>query len=87
MYQSQQEVQKKEKQYKVYVILFIILTLANIILYFVGGSILRGLVTLLVFAVVLYYGIKGEFWAQLIVKVMVWIYIIVLVIILLIIIL
>jgi hypothetical protein len=86
MYQSQQEIQKKEKQYKVYVILFILFTLINVILYIVEGSIIRGIVTLLVFAIVVYFGLQKKFWAEVLIKFMVWIYVIIIIIILLIVI-
>ncbi len=78
MYQFQHEVQRKEKIYKVYVILFIISVLINVVLFFVDGSILRGIVSLLVFSIVLHYGLRKKVWAGLIVKSMVWIHIVLL---------
>ena len=50
MNQSQQDLDK-EKIYKIYVILFIILTLLNIVLFVVEGSIIRGIITLIVCSV------------------------------------
>lgn len=78
MYQLQHEVQRKEKIYKVYVILFIISVLINVVLFFVDGSILRGIVSLLVLSIVLHYGLRKKVWAGLIVKCMVWIHIVLL---------
>ncbi|PHD72454.1 hypothetical protein COF64_20755 [Bacillus sp. AFS043905] len=78
MYQFQNEVQRKEKIYKVYVILFIISILINVVLFFVDGSILSGIVSLLVFSIVLHYGLRKKVWAGLIVKGMVWIHIVLL---------
>jgi hypothetical protein len=78
MYQFQHEVQRKEKIYKVYVILFIISVLINVVLFFVDGSILRGIVSLLVCSIVLHYGLRKKAWAGFIVKCMVWIHIVLL---------
>ena len=72
MYQFQHERQRKEKIYKVYVILFIICVLINVISFFVGGSILRGIICLLFFSIVLHYGLRKNVWAGLIVKCIVW---------------
>lgn len=82
MNQSQQDLDK-EKIYKIYVILFIILTLLNIVLFVVEGSIIRGIITLIVFSVVLYYGLQKIYWAEIIIKYMVWVYIVIIIIILL----
>lgn len=73
MYQFQHEVKRKEKIYRIYVILFIISVLINVVLFFVEGRILRGIVSLLVFSIVLHYGLRKKVWAGLIVKCMVWI--------------
>ena len=78
MYQFQHEVQRKEKIYKIYVILFIISVLINVVLFFVDGSPLRGIVSLLFFSIVLHYGLRKKVWAGLIVKSMVWIHIVLL---------
>ena len=78
MYQFQHEVKRKEKIYKAYVILFIISVLINVVLFFVDGSILRGIVSLLVFSIVLYYGLRKKVWAELIVKCIVWMHLVLL---------
>ena len=78
MYQFQHEVQRKEKIYKVYVILFIISILINVALFFVDGSILRGIVSLLFLSIVLHYGLLKKVWARLIVKFMVWLHMVLL---------
>ena len=86
MYHSQQEVQKKEKQFKSYVILFSVFVLLNVILYFIEGDNLRGIITLLVAGIVLYFGFQKKYWAELIIKFIVWVYFVLLIIILLLII-
>lgn len=78
MYRFQHEVQRKEKIYKVYVILYVISGLINVALFFVDGSIFRGIVSLLLFFIVLHYGLRKKVWAELIVKCMVWIHIVLL---------
>lgn len=83
MNQFQQEEQRKEKIFKVYVVLFVIFILINVILFFLEGSILRGIITLLIFSIVLYYSLQKRTWADLIVKWMVWLYVALLIIILL----
>lgn len=83
MYHSQQETQRKEKNFKAYVILFIVFVLINVILYFVEGDILRGLSTILAFSIVLYFGFQKKYWAELIIKFIVWVYIVILIIVLL----
>ncbi|UNJ81327.1 hypothetical protein (plasmid) [Metabacillus dongyingensis] len=57
----------------------IISGLINVVLVFVDGSILRGIVSLLFFTIVLYYGLRKKVWAELIVKCMVWIHIVLLI--------
>ena len=71
----QTQVQRKEK---IYVTLFILSVLINVVLFFIDGSILRGIVSLLVFTIVLYYGLRKKVWAALIIKYMVWIHIVLL---------
>jgi len=78
MYQFQHERLRKEKIYKVYVILFIISVLINVVSFFVGGSILRGIISLLFFSIVLHYALRKNVWAGLIVKYMVWMHIVLL---------
>ncbi|CAK6478375.1 hypothetical protein BFRIG_04730 [Peribacillus frigoritolerans] len=78
MYQYQHEVKRKEKIYMAYVILFIISVLINVVLFFVDGSILRGIISLLVFSIVLYYGLRKKVWAELIVKCIVWMHLVLL---------
>lgn len=75
MFQFQHEVQRKEK---IYVILFVLSVLINVVLFFVDGSILRGIISLLVFTIVLHYGLRKKVWAALIIKYMVWIHIVLL---------
>lgn len=75
MYQFQHERQRKEKIYKVYVILFIISVLINAVSLFVNGSIFRGILCLLFFSIVYHYGLRKNVWAVLIVKFIVWIHI------------
>ena len=80
---SQQEVQRKEKNFKTYVILFIVFVLINVVLYFVEGNILRGIFTLLGFSIVLYFGLQKKYWAELVIKTIVWVYVVILIMILL----
>ncbi|WP_409304957.1 hypothetical protein [Peribacillus sp. SCS-155] len=83
MYQFEKEAQRKEKTYKIYVVLFVISALINVILMFTNDSILRGVVSLLLFSIILYHGLKKKDWAELIVKFVVWIHIFLLLIIIL----
>ena len=70
-----QGVRRKEKKNNVYVILFIVFAVINVFLYFFEGSILQGTIGILVFAILLYYGLRNNSWAEIIIKWMVWIYI------------
>lgn len=73
MYQLQHEIQKKEKIDRVYVILFIVSRLANIALQFADGNILNGIVSLLFSFIVLHYGLRKKFCAEIFIKCTVWI--------------
>lgn len=74
MYQFQHEVQRKERIDRVYVILFIVYSLVNLALQFAGGNILNGIVNLLFSFIVLHYGLRKKFWAEIFIKYTVWIY-------------
>ena len=78
MHQFQHEVQKKEKIDKIYVILFIISVLINLVLFFINGSIFRGIVSLLCLPIILHYFSRKKVWAGFIVKFMVWMHIVLL---------
>ncbi|MGE7759720.1 hypothetical protein [Peribacillus sp. NPDC097895] len=78
MYQFQHEVQRKEKIDMVYGILFIVSGLVNIALQFAGGNILNGIVSLLFSVIVLHYGLRKKFWAEIFIKCTVWIHIVLL---------
>jgi hypothetical protein len=74
MYQFEHEVQRKEKVYKVYVILFIVSAMINAILFFLDGSHIRGIISLLFSFIVFYYSLRKHIWAILIIKCMVWLH-------------
>ncbi|MEM5011346.1 hypothetical protein WKH57_11545 [Niallia taxi] len=79
MYEFQHEARKKTKIHNVYIVLFIIASIVNSILILIDGQITRGLFSLLLFLVLLYFGRRKKSWAMLIIKFMVWLHIILLI--------
>ncbi|MGG0737542.1 hypothetical protein [Niallia taxi] len=79
MYEFQHEARKKTKIHNVYIVLFIIASIVNSILILIEGQITRGLFSLLLFLVLLYFGRRKKSWAMLIIKFMVWLHIILLI--------
>lgn len=76
MYQFAHELKRNDKYNKAYVILFIVAALFNVVSFFVDGSVIRGVASLLFFSIILRYGIRKKLWAELIIKFMVWLHIV-----------
>lgn len=79
MYEFQHEARKKTKIHNIYIVLFIIASIVNSILILIDGQITRGLFSLLLFLVLLYFGRRKKSWALFIIKFMVWLHIILLI--------
>ncbi|PGZ93958.1 hypothetical protein [Bacillus sp. AFS029533] len=77
MYQFTNE-KRKEKIYKLYLILFIVSALINEILIFADGNMIRGIASLLFYFIVMFFGLQRKAWSVIIIKFMVWIHIIIL---------
>ncbi|MEY9865691.1 hypothetical protein ABIE66_001070 [Peribacillus sp. B2I2] len=77
MYQFQHEFQRKERIFKAYIFLFILTALVNIVLFFVDTNssypIFRGSMSLFFFCTILYFGLRRNTWAVLIIKSFVWV--------------
>jgi hypothetical protein len=80
MYQFKHEAQREQKIFKMYIILFIISSLINVISFFIDGNIFRGIATLLFTLIVYHLGQRKNVWAVLIIKFIVWLHIILLII-------
>jgi hypothetical protein len=83
MYEFKEEFDKKEKKYKIYLFLFIISVLINtfIDIFDLGIEKVSGVrivISLLIYSVILYFGLRGKFWAELKIKFFVWLNIILL---------
>ncbi|MEH7549722.1 MULTISPECIES: hypothetical protein [Bacillaceae] len=84
MYEFKDEFERKEKKYKIYLYLFIISVLINtfIDIFFDLGiekvSGVRIVISLLFFGVILYFGLRRKFWAEVMIKFFVWLNIILL---------
>jgi hypothetical protein len=85
MYEFKEEFDKKEKKYKIYLFLFIISVLINtfIDIFDLGIEKVSGVrivISLLIYSVILYFGLRRKFWAELMIKFFVWLNIIFLII-------
>ncbi|MGF6949856.1 hypothetical protein QF028_002361 [Neobacillus sp. B4I6] len=83
MYEFKEEFDKKEKKYKIYLFLFIISVLINtfIDIFDLGIEKVSGVrivISLLIYSVILYFGLRRKFWAELMIKFFVWLNIILL---------
>ena len=83
MYEFKDEFERKEKKYKIYLYLFIISVLINtfIDIFDLGIEKVSGVsivISLLFFGVILYFGLRRKFWAEVMIKFFVWLNIILL---------
>ncbi|TWD93492.1 hypothetical protein FB550_115136 [Neobacillus bataviensis] len=83
MYEFKDEIERKEKKYKIYLYLFIISVLINtfIDIFDLGIEKVSGVrivISLLFFGVILYFGLLRKFWAEVMIKFFVWLNIILL---------
>ncbi len=78
MYQFEHEIQRKQKIFKGYLVLFIMASLINLISFFMDGDIFRGMACLFFSLIVFHYGQRQKVWAALIIKFIVWLHIILL---------
>ncbi|MFP5109033.1 hypothetical protein ACSU6B_20060 [Neobacillus sp. C211] len=81
MYEFKEEFDKKEKKYQIFLFLFIISVLINtfIDIFDLGiekVSRVRIVISLLIYSVILYFGLRRKFWAELMIKFFVWLNII-----------
>lgn len=84
MYQFQHEFQRKERIFKAYIFLFILTALVNIVLFLVDTNssypMFRGSMSLFFFCTILYFGLRRNTWAVLIIKSFVWVHLFLLII-------
>ncbi len=78
MYEFKDESVRKEKKFKTYIFLFVISVLINTFIDFDDLGIKREVYSLLFFCVILYFGLRRKFWAEVIIKFFVWLNIILL---------
>ncbi|MGE1166558.1 hypothetical protein ACQJ0Y_25755 [Peribacillus simplex] len=83
MYEFKEEFDRKEKKYKIYLFLFIISVLINtfIDIFDLGIEKVSGVrivISLLIYSVIFYFGLRRKFWAELMIKFFVWLNIILL---------
>ncbi|MEY2196839.1 hypothetical protein AB7942_29620 [Neobacillus sp. BF23-41] len=83
MYEIKDESESKEKKYKIYLFLFIISVLINTFIDIFGlaiekVSVFRIVISLIFYVVILYFGLRGKFWAEVMIKFFVWLNIILL---------
>ncbi|MDF9759500.1 hypothetical protein OKW24_001273 [Peribacillus simplex] len=83
MYEFKEEFDRKEKIYKIYLFLFIISVLINtfIDIFDLGIEKVSGVrivISLLIYSVIFYFGLRRKFWAELMIKFFVWLNIILL---------
>lgn len=86
MYEFKEESERKEKKFKIYLRLFVISVLINAVIDFFDLGIeevskFRVVISLLIYGVILYFGLRRKFWAEVIIKFIVWLNIILLLII------
>ncbi len=86
MYEFKDESERKEKKFKIYLLLFVISVLINTFIdFFVLGieevSKFRVVVSLFIYVVIIYFGLRRKLWAEVIIKFFVWLNIILLLII------
>ncbi|MGE7954885.1 hypothetical protein [Lysinibacillus xylanilyticus] len=81
MYLTQYEQKRKQRKNRVYTILASIMMLFNVILFIFEGNIFRGLLSLVIFLIALYYHSKEKVWAMFFIKMIVFIHLILLMII------
>ncbi|MGG4386285.1 hypothetical protein ABEX08_30250 [Priestia megaterium] len=83
MYKFKDEFERKEKKFKIYIFLFVISVLINtfIDIFDLGIEKVSGVgivISLLFFGVILYFGLRRKFWAEVMIKFFVWLNIILL---------
>lgn len=86
MLEFKDEFERKERNYKRYLFLFVITVLIHTFIDFFDLGIdnvskLRVVISLLFYGVILYYGLRRKIWAEVMIKFFVWVNIILLVII------
>jgi len=77
VYQCQHKVQRQEEKVQVYRKLFMLCALVNVVSFFVDGSMLQGVLSLFFFSIVFSFGLRGNEWARLFIKITVWLHIVV----------
>lgn len=84
MYQFQHEFQRKERIFKAYIFLFILTALVNVVRFLADTNssypMFRGSMSLFFFCTILYFGLRRNTWAVLIIKSFVWVYLFLLII-------
>ncbi|CAH0266679.1 hypothetical protein SRABI133_03545 [Peribacillus simplex] len=86
MYEFKDESQRKEKKFKIYIFLFPMSVLINTFIDFFDLGIekvseFRVVLSLFFYGVILYFGLRRKFWAEVMIKFFVWLNIILLLII------
>ena len=78
---TQYEKKRKQRRNRLYTILASIMMLFNVILFIFEGNIFRGLLSFVIFIIVLYYHSKEKMWAMFFIRMIVFIHLILLMII------
>lgn len=83
MYEFKHEFERREKIYKIYLILFVITVLINIFINFFDFGIgkfseTRVVISLLFWGIIFYFGLCRKIWAEVMIKFFVWLNIILL---------
>ena len=68
------EIRKREKRNKIYTWLFVLLMLANVVWCIAEGDVIRGIITLLLIPLLMYFFRKKKSWAEWMLKFIVWFY-------------
>ena len=72
MYLFEHEARRKEKKFKIYLILYVLFMAFSIFSFFKEGSFNRGIITLIIFGIIFYFGQRKKNWAVFIIEFMVW---------------
>jgi hypothetical protein len=86
MYEFKVESKRKENRNKIYLCVFIIAVIINTFIDFLDFgiekvSLLRKITSLLLYGIILYFGLQRKIWAEFLIKFLVWLNIILLIII------
>ena len=81
MYLTQYEIKRKQKRDRIYSILASFLMLINVSLFIFEGNVYRGIFSLVLFLIVLYFNSIERIWAMFVIRIIVFIHLILLIVI------